>query len=768
VAYDNSTTGQGVSTTPAVAVPTGVAAGEIVILTLSYDAPGVTITWPAGFTQLVQGNNTDQSTAAAWKRLTGADSGTYNLSVSGSAFDWVCQAFSFTGRDAVSNPVASAASVDNSSQSTPVSIAANGVTAVAGDDLLWVGALDLSASGAANVFTAPSGYTSRQAQESSGGWAALCGATKDAVGAGATGTVTGSCTLTSATAFDCGLLIRIPGAATTHVFDASARSAAATTNPRTLSHVTAAAADVLVLFIAVGSATNRSGGTPTYNGVAMTQGGTTQKAAASPEGSMEVWYLLNPPAGTFNFSVPNAGAASIVLSSASFIPPAGKTSGFCAAGGGNGTSTNPTANVTTTDNNCLLVAGVFTGATTWAPSARTGTQLFDNDSGAVGEGSQYLLDAGTAGVKTMAWTFGTSDDWGEVVVAFKMVSAGIDLISALTSEAAVTANLTTAITPASALACAAAVTANLSTAIRLATSMAGAAVVTAALTTAIQLVTSMAAQASVTANLTTAIPLQTVMACTAAMTNNVQSPINLSTAMAAQSSIAANLATQIPLTSAFAAQAAVTAPLTTAIRFSSALASQSAVTAALTTQIRFTSTLQAVAALNAALNAGNTALATALASVSTLQAALTTAIRLQSSAQSIASLQAALTTAIRLASTLQAQATLTAALTTQIPLATSAASVANLTAALTTSIALRTDMACDSSVQAVLSTEIALGSAMQCAAELTALLSVIVPLTVASIFNVPAYTLGISAARTLQQTTTAVPAYVITTEVAQE
>jgi hypothetical protein len=33
---------------------------------------------------------------------------------------------------------------------------------------------------------------------------------------------------------------------------------------------------------------------------------------------------------------------------------------------------------------------------------------------------------------------------------------------------------------------------------------------------------------------------------------------------------------------------------------------------------------------------------------------------------------------------------------------------------------------------------------------------------------VPAYTLGISAARTLQQTTTAVPAYVITTEVAQE
>ena len=214
-----------------------------------------------------------------------------------------------------------------------------------------------------------------------------------------------------------------------HTYGNASTLATSTANPITSATYTpTSGATCVVLMLIVAGATNRAGGAPSFNGVAMTQANTTQKGAASPEASVEVWYIAGastPASGTF--SIPNSGGLSISYVAASGKAGAGLTSAFDAAIGSNGTSTNPTTtNLTTTVANDIIFAAVANGAQTWAPSARAGTQIFDNDLGAFGGGGQYLIKA-VAGVQAMTWTFGTSEDWGAVAVAFKEVTAPLTL-----------------------------------------------------------------------------------------------------------------------------------------------------------------------------------------------------------------------------------------------------------------------------------------------------------------------------------------------------
>lgn len=153
----------------------------------------------------------------------------------------------------------------------------------------------------------------------------------------------------------------------------------------------------------------------------MTQANSTQKAAASPEGSAEIWYLLNPPVGTWTCSIPNSGTLTIFYTLATGKAKSGGKSALDVAGGANGTSTNPApGSVTTTEDGDIGFAIVASGAQTWNPSARAGTQIADTDDGSNGGGEQYHLQA-TKGAIDLNWTFGTSDDWGAVCVYFKEV-----------------------------------------------------------------------------------------------------------------------------------------------------------------------------------------------------------------------------------------------------------------------------------------------------------------------------------------------------------
>lgn len=176
---------------------------------------------------------------------------------------------------------------------------------------------------------------------------------------------------------------------------------------------------VVACLIKVTGGTNRTGGAPTLNGVAMTQANSTQKAASSPECSAELWYILNPGvSGSVAFTLPNTNA-----SAGFYTLTAGQSaSGGSALQGSNGannTSTNPAPGaVTPSAAGDIGFAIVASGAQTWSPTARAGTQIADTDDGAHGGGEQYIITPNTTAVN-LGWTFGTSDDWGAVSVFIK-------------------------------------------------------------------------------------------------------------------------------------------------------------------------------------------------------------------------------------------------------------------------------------------------------------------------------------------------------------
>lgn len=223
MAYHDSTTANGANQTPSVAVPNAggaspLAADDIVILvasTDSADADFQTADWPTGFTELAEATHAagapdGHSMAIGWKRLTGADTGSYTFGNigGGAAPDWVCQAFAFRGRHTTNPPVISTTAQNTSANASPVSVTANGVTALDGDDLLMISAPDVDADGIGNLHAPPTDYIEREDSERA--WTNLAGFTRENVAAGATGNITATFSLTSGGSGWVAWLVRIP------------------------------------------------------------------------------------------------------------------------------------------------------------------------------------------------------------------------------------------------------------------------------------------------------------------------------------------------------------------------------------------------------------------------------------------------------------------------------------------------------------------------------------------------------------------------------
>jgi hypothetical protein len=209
-----------------------------------------------------------------------------------------------------------------------------------------------------------------------------------------------------------------------HTFGTSARlPATATTttaNPATFTINCAAGTTVLWLGIVVSGTTARSGGAPTYDGVAMTAGRAKTDAGGTPEEYAETWYMLRPPTGSaYTISVPNSGSLAMTMSAACAAAASGNTSVVAnAAVGTAGNSINPSTTGPAGTAGDIEFSVVGDGATTWAPTGRSGTQIHDWDAGSRGHGSQYRVSAGTSG-STHSWTFATSEDWVIAVDRFK-------------------------------------------------------------------------------------------------------------------------------------------------------------------------------------------------------------------------------------------------------------------------------------------------------------------------------------------------------------
>lgn len=210
MAFRSSSGSTGTSATPSTAVPTGVQIGDIVVLVVSADGAAVDFTgkYPTGFTESSEVDVTrdGQSVAVAWKRLTAVDTGSYTCASTGSSNDWACAAFAFSGRNAINDPVVTAAT-NNGANTSPITVTATGLAALAGDDLLWISAPDVKNASIGTGHTPPSGYTGQQ--DIGAGWTYMSGATRDAVGAGATGSVSGTFTISSSDAGWAAFLVRL-------------------------------------------------------------------------------------------------------------------------------------------------------------------------------------------------------------------------------------------------------------------------------------------------------------------------------------------------------------------------------------------------------------------------------------------------------------------------------------------------------------------------------------------------------------------------------
>jgi hypothetical protein len=219
-----STSSIGNSITPAVSVPAGVAADDIILLGLSVDNSGSTFSthWPTGFTNLADlGLTLDgQRVGVAYKRATGADAGSYTMGSIGGAgnFRYAMGAQAFSGRHTTNNPAISATSSSNAANGSPVTVTANGVTAVAADDIAFFSMPDVNA---ADIGNGHSGWSGSFVEKidvegdagAGNGWSNLGVATWENASAGATGSQTVTFTLTSGAAGWAAWLVRIPAAA---------------------------------------------------------------------------------------------------------------------------------------------------------------------------------------------------------------------------------------------------------------------------------------------------------------------------------------------------------------------------------------------------------------------------------------------------------------------------------------------------------------------------------------------------------------------------
>jgi hypothetical protein len=219
---DTSNTGTG--TTPVGTVPAGAQSGDIAIMSVTTDAStndlGVA-NWPSGFAvldELVSSTTDGMSSAAGWKRLSGADSGSYTFSSIGTSTEWVVHVTLLRGRHATNPPVISTLAQQQTGQNSPVTITASGVTAVAGDDLIYVDTPDTTDGGTSLGHVVDGAFT--ELQDTQNGFATMVTAVRENVSAGATGSISATFTMSGVTQAGWGAwLIRVPAAPASAVTD---------------------------------------------------------------------------------------------------------------------------------------------------------------------------------------------------------------------------------------------------------------------------------------------------------------------------------------------------------------------------------------------------------------------------------------------------------------------------------------------------------------------------------------------------------------------
>jgi MSHA biogenesis protein MshQ len=177
-------------------VPAGATTGDWLLAFLNIDV-SQTVNTPAGWTALANADLTGpdgQTNRCFYRAASGSEPASYTFTTSGSNSGIAVMA-AWSGRDTGTAPVAQT-TVNTSANTTPITMAATGITASSGDDIAaWYG-LDITVGADTWSFSPPSSYT-EVSDTSNGDWAACSLTVRDNVSAGATGSLSGTATRTS-------------------------------------------------------------------------------------------------------------------------------------------------------------------------------------------------------------------------------------------------------------------------------------------------------------------------------------------------------------------------------------------------------------------------------------------------------------------------------------------------------------------------------------------------------------------------------------------
>jgi hypothetical protein len=121
-------------------------------------------------------------------------------------------------------------------------------------------------------------------------------------------------------------------------------------------------------------------------------------------------------------SVPNGGSKSIQVVASSYISATGESGLKGSVLTKGGVSTNPTGDAHTgLAVGDVVISFVGSGDNSFVPTARSGTSLYETDTGNYGFGAQYSIRTDTTDY-TPSWTEATSDDWHLVSAVFEEVA----------------------------------------------------------------------------------------------------------------------------------------------------------------------------------------------------------------------------------------------------------------------------------------------------------------------------------------------------------
>ncbi len=214
-------------------------------------------------------------------------------------------------------------------------------------------------------------------------------------------------------------------------------------NPITADYTCGANAKILIVMVLYAGNVQRTGGSPTYNNVALSQ---AESLAGVTEAVCELWYLQNPPTGSaLPISIPNTNTVTAWVYVVSVNAAAGYVIGVDDTGITETTGESPLVTLVTSVANTFLVACVASGDNSFAPTGRTGTSLYEEDIATYGGAAQYHTTADIGSID-LVWTESTSDDYGALGIALKESSSSSSTSSSTTSSSTTSSSTTSSST----------------------------------------------------------------------------------------------------------------------------------------------------------------------------------------------------------------------------------------------------------------------------------------------------------------------------------